>query len=540
MQNRKMRMAMLCVCWAFVWGILGAPAQAAPKELTIAMVGDVVTWYPFKRNEVIANSVQRHVFEGLMAVGSDLSSIPALAVKWEANADSTVWTFKLREGVKYHNGNAFNADDVVFSFDTCNVKTNAWSSAFSSVSSYKKIDDYTIEVTCKAPDALLPAVIRNVMILDKETYDGKDEQFYERTIVGTGPYVLSEYIRDDKTIFLVNEGYWGTKPEATKVTLRAIPNPGTRIASILTQEVDMIGNVPVRDAKMLQSKDFLTVTSAPSMGVMFYNLAQCAEDPSKNSQLPLKAPDGSNPLRKKEVRLAIVSSINYDELIKQVMNGYATPAPTLIPEGFNGYNPDISQYKYDPAMAEKLLDEAGYPRQSDGYRFEMTLDATNDRYINDAAAATALAGYMDKVGIKCNVNLMSRSVYFSYIKIHDEGGDNSHFMQSGWSDPSGESVLYAQDLLYSVTLQKKTKEGFGAVNRGYYNNPELDKLIDQALETPDWGKRHDLMQKVWQIVHDDVALFTTYFTNDIYAVNKRVSYTPRMDQMIYAMDFKFK
>lgn len=541
MQNQKFRVAVLFFCLVLMDAFLGVAAQAKSTELTIAMVGDVVTWYPFKRNEVIANSIHRHVYEGLISVGADLSSVPALAVKWEPNSDSTVWTFKLREGVKFHNGNPFNADDVLFSFEKCNVKTNAWASAFSTIASYKKVDDYTIEITCKAPDALLPALIRNVMIVDKETYEGKDDQFYEQTVIGTGPYVLSKYVRDDKTVLERNEEYWGTKPEATKVTLRAIPNDGTRIASILTKEVDMIGNVPVRDAKMLQSKAFLTVTSAPSMGVMFYNLAQCAEDPSKNAKQPLKAPGGinPNPLSKKEVRLAIVSAINYDELIKQVMNGYATPAPTLIPQGFNGYNPDIRQYKYDPAMAEKLLDEAGYPRQADGYRLEMTLDATNDRYINDAAAATAIAGYMDKVGIKCNVNLMSRSVYFGYIRIHDEGGDNSHFMQSGWSDPSGESVVYAQDLLYSTTLQKKTKEGFGAANRGYYNNPEVDKLIDQALETPNWEKRDALMRKVWQIVHDDVAIFTTYFTNDIYAVNKRVSYTPRMDQMIYAMDFKF-
>ena len=300
----------------------------------------------------------------------------------------------------------------------------------------------------------------------------------------------------------------------------------------------MIGNVPVNNVDMLESKDYLTLMSEPSIGVMMYSLSQTEEDPSPDAQMPIKSPDGSNPLASKDVRLAIAHAIDYQQLIDKVQNGYAVMAPTLVPEGFNGYNPNIEQYTYDTALSEQLLDQAGYPRQADGYRFEITLDCTNDRYINDAAAATAIAGYLDKVGIKCNVNAMSRSVFFDYIRIHDDE-DKCHFLQSGWSDTSGESVLYARDLLYSTTLEGRKKEDFGGANRGYYANDEVDALIEQALATADYDERDAIMQQVWQIAHDDVALFTTYFTSDVYAVNKSINFEPRRDQMIFAWDISF-
>ena len=299
-------------------------------------------------------------------------------------------------------------------------------------------------------------------------------------------------------------------------------------------------NVPVTDAAMISKQDFLAVESAPSIGVMFYNIAQCEEDPSKDveDEFKLKSPDGSNPLSKLEVRKAIVLAIDVEELIEFVQQGYATMAPTCVPEGFNGYNPNLKDYGFDPEEAERLLDAAGYPRQADGYRFEMTLTCTNDRYINDAATAQAIASYLDRVGIKCNVNAMSRSVFFSYVRIHDET-DNAHFIQAGWSELSGESVLLARDLVYGTTLQGRVKEGVGGANRGYYNNPLVNDLIDKALATADYDERDAIMQEVWQIVYDEVGMFTTYFTNDIYAVNKRVNFTARPDQFICAWNFSF-
>ncbi len=518
----------------------GGDEVVVDKSVTVAMTGDVNTWNPWYYNEIVANSIQRHVFDSLVDIDGDMKLIPSLATEWNTTDGGATWTFKLREGVKFTNGNDFNADDVVYSMERCIALAKGWADSTASIEKVEKISDYEVKFTCIGTDAILPASVKNIMIMDKETTENLDDAALDdpANVVGTSRYKLVEYIRDDHTTLELNETYWGEKPEAEKVTFRAIPNDGTRTASLIGQEVDMIMNVPVTDVATLETKDYLSVVSAPSIGAMFYNLAQCEEDPSKDAAMPLKSPDGSNPLAVRDVRLAIVKAINMDELISVVQNGYATLAPTVVPEGFNGYNPDIKPYGYDPAESEKLLDAAGYPRQADGYRFEMTMDCTNDRYINDAATATAIAAYLDKVGIKVNVNAMSRSVFFSYVRIHDET-DNTHFYQAGWSEPSAESVLLARDLLYGTTLQGRVREGMGGANRGYYNNPEVNALIEQAMATTDYDERDAIMQQVWQIAHDDVALFTTFFTNDVYAVNTRVEFAPRPDQMIFAWNFSF-
>lgn len=518
----------------------GGDEVVVDKSVTIAMTGDVNTWNPWYYNEIVANSIQRHVFDPLVDVDSNMQLIPCLATEWNTPDNGATWEFKLREGVTFHNGNAFNADDVVYSYERCIALAKGWADATASIASVEKVDEYTVKFTCNGIDAILPASVKNIMIMDKETTEALDDTQLDdpANVAGTGRYVLKEYVRDDHTSLEVFANYWGEKPEAEKVTIRAIPNDGTRTASLMGKEVDMITNVPVTDVATLEAQDFLNVVSEPSIGVMFYNLAQCEETPDKDAAMPMKSPDGSNPLRLKDVRLAIALAIDTQALIDKVQNGFATIAPTVVPEGFNGFNADIKDYGYDPTEAEKLLDAAGYPRQADGYRFEITMDCTNDRYINDAATAQAIAGYLDKVGIKCNVNAMSRSVFFSYVRIHDET-DNTHFYQAGWSELSGESVLLARDLLYGTTLQGRVKENMGGANRGYYNNPKVNELIDEAMATSDYAKRDEIMKEVWQIAHDDVALLTTFFTNDVYAVNERVEYAPRADQMIYAWNFSF-
>lgn len=513
------------------------PAEAQEKpvsEVTIALPGDVTTWNPYMRNEVISNSIQRHVFETLIYSASDLSPEPGLALSWKANDDASVWTIKLREGVKFHNGNPFTAEDVVYSFDFCKADGRGWADSLGNFESWRAVDDYTVEVKTIIPDVLLPSHLRNIAIIDKETLEGQDPEYIENNVVGTGRYKLVEYVKDDRVVLEVNEDYWGEKPEIDRVVFRPIPQAGTRTASLMAGEVDLISNVPVRDAEMLENRDDVEVVTEGGISTMMFAMGQTEENPSPNAPMPIKSPDGSNPMAKRDVRKAIIHAINEKEIIDKIMGGYASLAPTPVPEGFNGYNPSLKKYEYNPARAEQLLDAAGYPRQADGYRFEITLDAPNDRYINDAAIATAVAGYLEKVGIKCNPNTMSRSVFWGYIRMYE--GYNSHFIMSAWSEPSAESALIAKDLLYSAYLDAPKRDGWGGVNRGYYSNEKVDELIEKALATVDYEERDKIMQQVWKIAWDDAALFTVHSEDAIYAVSPRVEYDPRVDQHVFAWD----
>ncbi len=506
-------------------------------EIVLAMPGDVTTWNPYTRNEVIANSMQRHVFDTLIYVDYDLNSVPGLAVSWEANEQADVWTIKLREGVEFHNGKPFTAHDVVFSFDVCKADGRGWADSLGNFESWRAVDDYTVEIRTIIPDVLLPNHLRNIAIISKETLEGTDiAETMESTVVGTGRYKMVNYIKDDRLILERNENYWGDKPSVERVVFRPIPTAGTRTANLLAREVDFISNVPVRDADMLKTRDGVVVQTVPGISAMMFVMGQTEEDPSPNAPMPIRSPDGSNPLAVREVRQAIIHAVDADEIIDRIMGGYAVVAHTPVPEGFVGYNPDLKKYEFNPQKAEELLDAAGYPRQADGYRFEITLDATNDRYINDAAIATAVAGYLERVGIKCNPNLQSRAVFWGYVRMYE--GYNSHFIMSQWSEPSGESALIAKDLLYSAYLDEPKRDGWGGVNRGFYANEEVDALIEKALSTVDPAERDKIMQEAWRIAWDDAALFTTHFTEAVYAHRDRVEYTPRIDQHVYAWDFR--
>ena len=509
------------------------------KEVIIGLAGDAYSLDPYPRNEAITNGINLHIFDTIVDISRDLEIIPALAVSWEPNEDATVWTFKLREGVKFHNGNDFNADDIVYSYERAKTDMSAFKGMLATVESIKAIDEYTVELTLNQANVLLLSQLKDVMILDKETCEGLSDEEIALVPNGTGRYILEEHLREDKIVFSRNENFWGELPEATKVIFKPISNEGTRTANILSGAVDLITDVPVRDTGIIATNESVRILTGPSLRNIYLNLNGWSENPSADAEKQLTAPDGSNPFMDIRVREAIYRAIDEDTIIKQIMNGYAVPAATYIPEGFNGYNPDIKRFDFDQEKAKKLLDEAGYKVQDDGYRFEMTLDASNDRYVNDADIAVAIAGYLEKVNIKVNLNLMSRTVFFSYISSSNKAGDNTHFMMTGWADGSGESALMGMDMLYSNSQLGPIKEGFGGVNRGYYRNEKVDALIDQAMSTIDSSKRGELMREVWKIASDDIAYIPLHFQVDVYAVDDKISYKPRFNKYVFAWDVTF-
>lgn len=526
---------------ALLLSLSGAAALAASREVVIGMPGDVHSMDPYTLNETINNAINNHLFDTLVETDNNLQPKPGLAESWEVSEDARTWTFHLRKGVAFHNGNPFTVDDVIYSFDRSKDREVGASfvHVLSTVESYEKIDDHTLKVTCKSPNALLLAHFKDLLILNKAHCEGQGNDWIALNPNGTGRYKLVEHVRGDRLVLERNPAFWGEQPIVEKVTFKPITNEGTRTANMLSGAVDLVVNVPVRDVKMLEKNKNVTVIAQPGLRAIYLNMAGWSDTPSKDAKMPLKSPDGSNPFKDIRVREAMYRAINIDEIVEKIMNGFAKPMATYSPEGYNGFNPDVKRLPYDPALAEKLLDEAGYKKQSDGYRFEVTLDAPNDRYINDGPVATAIAGYFEKVGIKVNPNLMSRSVFFSYISTTNKAGDNTHLCMTGWSDSGGESALIGLDMLYSITQDGEVKEGYGGVNRGFYCNPEVDKLIDEAIATGDPAQRGEIMKKAWQLAADDVSYIPLYFEVDLYAHGKKITYTPRKDKYVFAWDVSF-
>lgn len=526
---------------ALLLSLSGAAALAAPREVVIGMPGDVHSMDPYTLNETINNAINNHLFDTLVETDNNLQPKPGLAESWEVSEDARTWTFHLRKGVTFHNGNPFTVDDVIYSFDRSKDREVGASfvHVLSTVESYEKIDDHTLKVTCKSPNALLLAHFKDLLILNKAHCEGQGNDWIALNPNGTGRYKLVEHVRGDRLVLERNPSFWGEQPVVEKVTFKPITNEGTRTANMLSGAVDLVVNVPVRDVKMLEKNKNVTVIAQPGLRAIYLNMAGWSDTPSKDAKMPLKSPDGSNPFKDIRVREAMYRAINIDEIVEKIMNGFAKPMATYSPEGYNGFNPDVKRLAYDPALAEKLLDEAGYKRQSDGYRFEVTLDAPNDRYINDGPVATAIAGYFEKVGIKVNPNLMSRSVFFSYISTTNKAGDNTHLCMTGWTDSGGESALIGLDMLYSITQNGEVKPGYGGVNRGFYCNPEVDKLIDEAIATGDPAQRGEIMKKAWQLAADDVSYIPLYFEVDLYAHGKKITYTPRKDKYVFAWDVSF-
>jgi len=526
---------------ALLLSLSGAAALAASREVVIGMPGDVHSMDPYTLNETINNAINNHLFDTLVETDNNLQPKPGLAESWEVSEDARTWTFHLRKGVTFHNGNPFTVDDVIYSFDRSKDREVGASfvHVLSTVESYEKIDDHTLKVTCKSPNALLLAHFKDLLILNKAHCEGQGNDWIALNPNGSARYKLVEHVRGDRLVLERNPSFWGEQPIVEKVTFKPITNEGTRTANMLSGAVDLVVNVPVRDVKMLEKNKNVTVIAQPGLRAIYLNMAGWSDTPSKDAKMPLKSPDGSNPFKDIRVREAMYRAINIDEIVEKIMNGFAKPMATYSPEGYNGFNPDVKRLAYDPALAEKLLDEAGYKRQSDGYRFEVTLDAPNDRYINDGPVATAIAGYFEKVGIKVNPNLMSRSVFFSYISTTNKAGDNTHLCMTGWSDSGGESALIGLDMLYSITQNGEVKEGYGGVNRGFYCNPEVDKLIDEAIATGDPAQRGEIMKKAWQLAADDVSYIPLYFEVDLYAHGKKITYTPRKDKYVFAWDVSF-
>ncbi|WP_171211213.1 ABC transporter substrate-binding protein [Ruegeria sp. HKCCA5426] len=503
----------------------GASAVSAEK-LTIGLASEPTSLDPHFHNLGPNNAMSVHIFDRLIAQDEKQRLSPGLAVSWEP-IDELTWEFKLREGVKFHDGSDFTADDVVCTMARAPDVPNSPSGygTYLKGKEVVKIDDYTVHFKTAAPYPLMGNDISTIPVISEVGCEATTEDFNAGTAnIGTGPFKFQSYTPGESIVLVRNDDYWGDAPIWSEVEFRPITSGPSRVASLLAGDVDMISGVPTTDITTLQGNDGIQLSQGVSNRVIYLHMDQFREDSPF-----VKANGGGdikNPLMDVRVRKAISMAINRDAIVERVMEGVALPAGQLLPEGFFGVSDNLDVVAYDPDGAKALLAEAGYP---DG--FEMTIHGPNDRYINDAKIAEAIAQMLTRVGIKTAVETMPRSVYFGRAsKGSPEGLPEFSFILVGWGAGSGEASSPLKSLIH--THDKDA--GFGSSNRGRHSDAETDALIEEALRTVDDAKRQELLAAATERAIENVAIIPTHFQVNTWAAKKGLSYIPRTDEYTLA------
>lgn len=493
---------------------LAPGAALAEKSLTIGLTADATHLDPQAGEELSSNIMFYHIYDPLVRRTPDLSFEPGLAESWEL-IDDTTWQFKLREGVKFHDGDVLKASDVVFTLNR--LKESLMLNLAANIESFRAVDDRTVEIKTPAPYAALPNDLAAILILSEDHVNKVGNDGLEKNPMGTGPYKLADWVREDKIELEAFDDYYLGEAAIENVTFRPITNPATRTAALLTGEVDIVQDLAVRDVDRVKNEDGFEVVTRPSL----LNLVLALDMREKSPTI-----DGDNPMVDRRVREAMARAIDVNAIQRAIMGGLSTPSDQYVPASHVGYVEGMNfreMYPYDVEKAKELMAEAGV----DG--FKLTLDATNNRYVNDAQIAQALAGMLAKIGVTVELNVMPKSNFWGYIRVPTP---NSSFIMSGWDVPSGDAGPMYGALFYS----RDKREGYGQVNRGSYSNAEVDALVDKADSTAKVEERDAFLQDATKILLNDIPMIPIHYEQDIYGLRDGVKFTPRTDKFLWAYD----
>ncbi|HET9653386.1 MAG TPA: ABC transporter substrate-binding protein, partial [Usitatibacter sp.] len=447
---------------------------------------------------------------------------------WRAIDDLT-WEFKLRKGVKFHDGAPFTAEDVAFTLKRVPNVPNSPSSfaTFTKpIVDVKIVDPYTIVFKTAAPHVLLPSDLASVYIVSKLHGEKATTDDYNsgKAAIGTGPYKFVEYVPNQRVVLKANYGYWGGEEPWDKVTFKILTNSAARVAALLSGDVQMIETVPTSDIAKIAADRKFSLVDKVSNRVIYAHIWQVSDKSPPGVTDKSGKPLERNPFRDARVRKALSIAINRDAIAQRIMEGKAVPAAQLLPDFFPGTSKKLKPAKYDPEGAKKLLAQAGYPSG-----FALTVYGPNNRYINDDKIAQALAQFYSRIGIEAKVETMPSSVYFTRATKLEFG-----YMLLGWGTESGEQGSSLRSLLATYD----PSHGMGVTNRARYSNPQLDKMIDEAMSTMDDRKREAMIEAAAELAMNDTALIPIHYEVSTWATTKALRYTPRTDQYTLVTDLK--
>ncbi len=504
---------------SLVLALLVAPglAWAAPEgKVVIAQGVDPTTLDTQNQQETPASVVASHLFDTLVERDQNLKIVPALAAELPKLVAPTTWEVKLRRGVKFHNGEEFNAESVKFSLERVKTGLRA-SSNFRPIEKVDIVDPYTVRVQTSKPWPTFTTIMtfRQASMYPPKAYAGKDSAFISKNPIGTGPYKLVRWSKDEEIVLEANDQYWRGAPRIKTVVFRPIPDDAVRVAALQNGEVDVAVNIPPHLANIIANHPKIFLSTAPSIRTLQLMFVTHEYDAQHKPVGPYKGVTAD-----KRVRQAIGYALDVDEIIKGVLDGKAMRTATLLTPLHFGYDPALKPIKQDLGKVKQLLTEAGFPGGLD-----ITLNSPQGRYVRDKEVAEAVTGQLTKAGIRTQLKTYEFVSYLNtLVYVHKPGP----VWLIGWGTPTVDA-----ETVYGPLFRTGS-------NLGNYHNPDFDGMVDQAQTQMDEKQRLATYHRINQLWIDDMPAVPLYQQLDLYGANKRLNWKARSDELIKAYDMSLK
>ena len=492
-------------------------AWAAPEgKVVIAQGVDPTTLDTQNQQETPASVVASHLFDTLVERDPNLKLVPALAAEMPKLVAPTTWEVKLRRGVKFHNGEEFNAESVKFSLERVKTGLRA-SSNFRPIEKVDIVDPYTVRVQTSKPWPIFPTIMtsRQASMYPPKAYAGKDSAFISKNPIGTGPYKLVRWSKDEEIVLEANDQYWRGAPKIKTVVFRPIPDDAVRVAALQNGEVDVAVNIPPHLANIINNHPKIFLSTAPSIRTLQLMFVTHEYDAQHKPVGPYKGVTAD-----KRVRQAIAHALDVDEIIKGVLDGKAMRTATLLTPLHFGYDPTLKPIKQDLGKVKQLLTEAGFPGG-----LEITLNSPQGRYVRDKEVAEAVTGQLNKAGIKTQLKTYEFVNYLNtLVYVHKPGP----VWLIGWGTATVDAETVYGPLFRSGS------------NLGNYHNADFDGMVDLAQTQMDEKQRLATYHRINKLWIDDMPAVPLYQQLDLYGANKRLNWKARSDELIKAYDMSLK
>ena len=499
---------------------LPAAAFAAPAgQVVIAQGVDPTSLDMMNQQETPASNVGAQMFEALLERDQSLKLVPVLAAEMPKLVAPTTWEFKLRRGVKFHNGEDFNADAVKFSIERLANPANKLrgSSSFAPIDRVEVVDPYTVKIHTKKPwpTFLAHIALRQASIIPSKEYAGKDTAAVSRNPIGTGPYKFVRWAKDEEVVMEAFPGYWGGAAKIKTVVFKPIPDDAVRVAALQNSEIDVAVNIPPHLANIIEKHPKVYLSTAPSIRTIQLMIYTHQMDAQHKPIGPYNGPTVD-----KRVRQAIAYAVDADEIVKGVMDGKAVRVPTMLTSLHFGYDPSLKPIKQDLAKTKKLLADAGFPNGVD-----IVLNGPQGRYVRDKEVAEAVTGQLTKAGIRTTLRTHEFVNYLnSMVYVHKAGP----VWLIGWGHPTMDAEAIYVPLFKSPNI---------FVN---WHNEDFNGMVDEAQTTMDEKKRLALYHRINKLWIEETPAVPLYQQIDLYGASKRLSWKARSDELIRAYDMALR